>query len=229
MTSGIILTRRLLLSMTLASGFAGHSSGQAAGLEPIPVKLPKPMFEGTPENVEGVARIEKPLGRPRPPFLAPAGVRNVALDMLVTSSDPDPAVGAIEMITDGDKGGGDGSFVELAAGVQHVTIDIEEEFEIYAILFWHYHKQARVYFDVVVQVAADPDFIMDVRTLFNNDHDNSAGLGIGDDLHYVETAEGKLVDAKGHRARFVRLYSNGSNASGNNHYVEVEVFGKPVE
>jgi hypothetical protein len=69
---------------------------------------------------------------------------------------------------------------------------------------------------------------MNVRTLFNNDHDNSAGLGIGPDLHYVETAEGKLVDGKGHRARYLRLYSNGSNVSENNHYVEVEVFGKPA-
>lgn len=219
----IVTTRRRFLSAVAACAVP------TSALEPLPIVLPKPMFEGTPENIRGVTKLEKPLGRPRPPFLAPPGVRNVSQEMLITSSDPDPTIGDIEMITDGDKAGADGSYVELAAGAQHITIDLEEECEIYAILFWHYHKQARVYFDVVVQLADDPDFITGVRTLFNNDHDNSAGLGMGHDLHYVETAEGKLVDAKGHHARFVRLYSNGSSASANNHYVEVEVFGKPVQ
>ena len=46
--------------------------------------------------------------------------------------------------------------------------------EIYAIVIWLFHKEPRVYFDVVVQVADDPDFITNVRTLFNNDIDNSA-------------------------------------------------------
>ena len=30
----------------------------------------------------------------------------------------------------------------------------------------------------------------------NNDHDNTVGLGAGKDLNYVETAEGRLIDAK---------------------------------
>jgi len=81
---------------------------------------------------------------------------------------------------------------------------------------------------VVVQVADDPDLISNVRTVFNNDHDNSSGLGVGQDLHYVETAEGKLIDAKGARARYIRLYSSGNNSNDLNHYVEVEVYGKPA-
>ena len=83
--------------------------------------------------------------------------------------------------------------------------------------------------DVVVQVADDPDFISNVRTLFNNDHDNSSGLGIGSDMHYVETAEGKLIDAKGLRARYICLYSNGNSSNELNHYIEVEVFGRPAK
>jgi len=82
--------------------------------------------------------------------------------------------------------------------------------------------------DVVVQVADDADFISQVRTLFNNDRDNSSGLGVGADRPYVETAEGKLIDAKGTVARYVRLYSRGNNANDQNHYLEVEVFGRPV-
>jgi hypothetical protein len=82
---------------------------------------------------------------------------------------------------------------------------------------------------VAVQVADDPDFIANVRTLFNNDRTNAAGQGIGKDLRYVETAEGKLIDAKGVEARYVRLISNGSDKTATNHYIEVEVFGQPVK
>ena len=96
------------------------------------------------------------------------------------------------------------------------------------MLFWHFHKQPRVYYDVVVQVADDPDFITNVRTIYNNDLDNSSGLGLGKDMHYVETSEGRLVDAKGVKGRFIRLYSNGNTANELNHYIEVEVFGKPA-
>jgi hypothetical protein len=197
-------------------------------LVPIDIKLPKPMFIGTPQDTR-VANLEKPLGTLRPPFLAPAGTKNVAFGKPVSSSDEEPIIGDIEMITDGDKEAADGSYVELGPFLQHVTVDLEAVHEIYAIVIWHYHKQAQVYFDVVVQVSDDPDFISNVTTLFNNDIDNSAGLGVGTDMHYTETNEGKLIDAKGVRARYVRLYSNGNTGNDLNHYIEVEVYGKPVK
>jgi len=197
-------------------------------LVPLALKLPKEMFIGTPQNID-VPNLEKALGHPRDPFLVPAGTKNVALGKPVTSSDPMPIIGELEMITDGDKEATDGSYVELGPLLQHVTIDLGADYNIYAVLLWHYHKQARVYFDVIVQVADDADFITNVQTLFNNDIDNSAGLGVGQGMHYVETAEGKLIDAKGVKGRFVRLYSRGSNQNDLNHYIEVEVFGKPAK
>lgn len=199
----------------------------AGNLVPLPLQLPKPMFEGTPQNL-AVPNLEKPLGRPRDPFLAPAGVTNVAKGKKVVSSDMEPVIGELVQVTDGDKKGAEGSFVELGPGVQHVTIDLGTSQEIFAILFWHFHKTPRVYLDVVVQVADDADFKKNVRTLFNNDQDNTSKLGAGQDQNYVETAEGKLVDAKGSRGRFVRLYSKGNNANELNHYVEVEVYGRPA-
>lgn len=205
------------------------ASGHQPGLIPIPLILPKPMFVGTPTNFEGVTDIEPPLGKARPPFYAPKGVTNVALGKPVTSSTPEPIIGKLSQITDGDKEASDASLVELDPFLQHVTIDLEQPHEIYAIVVWHYHKQPRVYFDVVVQVADDQDFISNVRTLFNNDRDNSSGLGVGKDMHYVETNEGKLIDAKGVVARYVRLYSKGNNANDQNHYLEVEVYGRPVK
>ncbi len=211
-----------------AQAAAQAPAGAGAKLVPIPIQLPKPMFEGTPQNLT-VPNLQKPLGRPRDPFLAPAGVTNVAKGKKVTSSDMEPVIGEIEQVTDGDKKGVEGSFVELGPGVQSVTVDLGAPHEVFAVLFWHFHKTPRVYFDVVVQLADDADFKKNVRTVFNNDHDNTSGLGAGKDMNFVETAEGKLVDAKGSRARYVRLFSKGNNANELNHYVEVEVFGRPVK
>lgn len=202
---------------------------EAAGdMVELEIKLPKPMFVGTPQNIR-IQNLEPARKSARPPLYAPAGTQNVALGKTVASSDDAPIIGEIEMITDGDKEAADGSYVELAPFLQHVTIDLGTEHEIYAILVWHFHKQARVYYDVVVQVADDADFITNVRTVFNNDDDNSAGLGIGSNYNYIETFEGKLIDAKGQHARYVRLYSNGNNGNELNHYIEVAVYGKPTK
>ena len=215
-------TALALLPAAILGGFAAQLK-----LEPLPIVLPKPLFEGTPVP-PNVPNLEKPSGRPRPPFLAPAGVSNVALRKLVSSSDSDPVVGNLDMITDGNKRGTDGSFVQLKAGVQNIVIDLEARHTIFAILIWHYVKEPRAYASVVVEAADDPDFISNVRTLFNNDSTNAAGLGIGKDMRYVETSEGKLIDAKGVEARYIRLFSNGSDKAETNHYLEVEVFGKAL-
>lgn len=221
----------ILLSCAVAGPLGAQAAAKApAGdkLVPLPIQLPKPMFEGTPQNIT-VPNLQKPLGRAREPFLAPAGVTNVAKGKKVTSSDMEPVIGELDQVTDGDKKGADGSFVELGPAVQHVTIDLGAMHEVFAILFWHFHKTPRVYLDTIVQVADDAEFTKNVRTLFNNDHDNTSKLGAGKDMNFVETSEGKLIDAKGSRARAVRLYSRGSTANELNHYVEVEVFGRPAK
>ena len=202
------------------------STGEESKLAPIPLVLPKPMFVGTPENLSGVENLEKPLGKPRPAFLAPEGTRNLALNKSLTSSEMDPITGALEMIVDGDKDATEGSVVELGPFKQWVQIDLEKEAEIYAVVFWHYHKTPRVYFDIVVQISDDEEFITGVTTIYNNDLNNSIGLGVGTDKHYVETAEGRLIDAKGVKGRFVRLYSQSNNQNDYSHYIEVEVYGK---
>ena len=196
--------------------------------QPLSIELPKPMFVGTPKNIRS-DNLEKPRGTKRPAFYAPEGTKNVALGKPVSSSDEEPIIGEISQITDGDKEAVDGSYVELGFDLQHVQVDLEAKHKIYAIVVWHYHQQARVYHDVVVQLADDPDFILNVRTLFNNDHDNSSGLGVGKDKEFFDTYEGKLVDAEGAEAQYVRLYSKGSTSNDMNHYIEVEVYGKPLD
>jgi hypothetical protein len=192
---------------------------------PIPLELPKPLFVGTPVPIK-VPNLEKPSGVKRPPFLAPAGTVNLARGKPVTASDAYPVIGEIAFVTDGEKDGSDGTFVEFGPELQWVQIDLGAPATLYAVVVWHFHSQARVYHAVIVQVSDDPAFKTGVQTLFNNDYDNSAKLGEGKDFSYVETAEGRLIDAKGSRARYVRLYSNGNTTNELNHYVEVEVFGK---
>jgi len=204
------------------------ASNSQTVMEPIPLELPKAVFVGTPQDFR-VPNLEEPLGHERPPFPAPAGTKNVALGKPVTSSDPQPIIGELSYVTDGDKEATEGSYVELAPLKQHITIELEGQYKIYAIVVWHFHKQARVYHDVIVQLADDPDFTTGVKTLFNNDYDNSYGLGVGQDKPYVETAEGKLIDAKGLEARYVRLHSNRNTSDGLNDYTEVEVYGKAVK
>ena len=194
---------------------------------PLKTQLPPPLFVGTPVPVN-VPHLEPPRHGRRPEFLVPAGTKNLARGRKVTASDDNPNVGTLDMIVDGDKAGDEGSWVELGPGKQWVQIDLAAKANIYAVLVWHFHSQARVYRDVVVQVSDDPSFRSGVTTIFNNDFQNQLGLGAGKDLNYIETFEGKLIDAKGVQGRYVRLYSNGNTANKLNHYIEVEVWGKPA-
>jgi hypothetical protein len=109
-----------------------------------------------------------------------------------------------------------------------VQIDLQKEADIYAVMMWHFHSQKRVYFDVVVQVSDDPKFEKGVTTIYNNDANNELGLGAGKDRPYIETYQGKLIDAGDVKGRYVRLYSKGNTTNKLNHYIEVEVFGKPA-
>ena len=196
----------------------------------LPIVLPAPKFAGTPGSLEGVTNLEAPLGHDRPPLLAPRGATNVALHKSVTSSSTEPILGTLAMITDGNKDAIEGNLVELDPMPQWITIDLGSPYELYAVLFWHYHQQERAYRDVIVQVSNDPDFI-EFQTFFNNDDDNSVGQGIGSDKNYVETNEGKLIDLVKTKVtgQYVRLYSNGNNQNELNHYLEVEVYGRPVQ
>lgn len=196
-------------------------------LEPVPIRLPNPGYEGTPPNFANIPNMEKPSGRERGPFLAPPGVKNVARGKKVTSSESNPVVGDLDMVTDGDTTQIEGNNVELGRGVQWIAIDLETPQEVYGVLFWHYY-QPRVYFSVVVQTADDEAFTKNVQTWFNNDTGNKAKQGAGKNLNYVETYEGKLVDCKGVLARYVRLYSAGNSNNEFNDYIEVEVLGRPA-
>jgi hypothetical protein len=201
---------------------------QDQGKEVLQIQLPKPMFVGTPKNIR-TPNLETITGKPRGPFMVPVGTALLSAGKPVAASDKEPVIGELAFVTDGKKSGEDGYYVEFGPMLQWVQIDLGKSQELQAIVAWHYHSQARVYRDVVVQVSDDKDFIGGVTTVFNNDHDNTTGLGAGKDKEYIETFDGKLFDPKGVKARYIRLYSGGNTSNDMNHYVEVEVYGLPAK
>jgi hypothetical protein len=194
------------------------AGAEEAGKVELQIKLPRPMFTGTPKNIK-TANLEPPRTEPkRPAFMVPQGTTNLAAGKAVSGSDEEPVIGELEQITDGDKEGVEGSYVELGPGKQYVQVDLGKPATL---------SEARVYHDVIIQTAADEDFITDVKTVYNNDHDNSSGLGVGKDFEYIETYEGRLIPVADVTGRYVRVYSSGNTSDEMNHYTEIEVYGVP--
>lgn len=190
----------------------------------LKIELPPVALVGTPQPIRVPAERLAPAQTPS--VKIPKGCTNLAAGKTVTASDKNPIVGEPAYLTDGDKDGDEGYEVELAPGLQWIQIDLGEAADIFAIALWHYHRQKRVYHDVVIQVSDDPAFKKDVKTVFNNDFDNSAKLGKGEDKVYIETHAGKIIPVNGVHGRYVRFYSRGNTSDSGNHYIEAEVYGK---
>src|SRR3954471_1663040 len=71
---------------------------------PLKTQLPKPLFVGTPVPLN-VPNLEPPMKGKRPDFMIPAGSVNLAKGKKVTSSDENPVVGTLDLVTDSDKAG----------------------------------------------------------------------------------------------------------------------------
>jgi hypothetical protein len=217
-----LLSRRLAFSLSL--GLLAVPSAMAQDSEAIKIELPEAYFGGTPLEYWSPS-LEEEDYKDRAPFMAPKGTAVISKGKPVKASG-DPTVGELKQITDGDKDYAKTSLIELPEGLQWVQVDLEKSSQIYAVLVWHFHEGKRVYFDFVAQVSDDPEFKTGVTTIYNNDYDNSAGLGVGEDKEYIESYKGRLIDAKGAKGRYLRVYGKGSTASDFNHFIEVEVWGK---
>jgi hypothetical protein len=212
------MTKKLISLLALSA-----VATTAVAEKQLTVEFPPPFLIGTPVQVN-LPHLEA-AGTPAPVIMVPDNVANLAEGKEVTSSDDFPIIGDLSYATDGDKESEEGYFVELAPGLQWIQVDLEKESTIYGVSMWHFHTQKRAYHDVVVQISNDPEFKSGVTTVFNNDHDNSSGLGKGADKAYLEINQGKLVNARKTKGQYVRLYSAGNTSNEMNHVVEVEVFG----
>lgn len=185
----------------------------------------------TPGNPKGLKPPHLRKEVRRPPFMVPAGVKNLAFHKAVTSSVDEPVIGDVDQVNDGIKKSGEFDYVELGPGHQWVQVDLGSARAVHAIVIWHFYKNATIYNDVMVQVADDAAFAKNVKMLFNNDHDNSAGMGRGKDTAFRTRWWGEIVDARGANmegtsARFVRVYTANGMEGEAIRFVELEVYGK---
>ncbi|MDR0535693.1 MAG: discoidin domain-containing protein [Puniceicoccales bacterium] len=216
--------KKHILTTALLAAFAAATP--AIAQEKLKLAFPPVNIVGTPIPINIPHNKDESGSYLAPEISVPSGVKNLAKNKKVTSSDPNPIVGELSLITDGDKDADEGFEVELAPGSQWVQIDLEKSATIYAVAVWHFHRQKRSYKAVTIQISDDPTFKTGVKTIFNTDTANINKQGVGTDQGYVETNFGRLIEAKGGiQGRYVRLYSAGSNATTGNHYIEVEVHG----
>lgn len=220
----------LVLSL-VAAGFALVQTAQAGDNDKVPLilKLPAPAFKGTPKDIQLSSYVEPLSDKPRPPMMVPPGLKNIAPAAKLTCSDKNATADTLAKIVDGDKEASEQSIIYLRKGTQWVQMDFGSPQQIFAVVIWHAHNATKVYHDVIVQTADDQDFLQNVKTIFNNDQDNTSGQGVGTDREYFETNEGKLIDTKGITTRFMRFYSKGSTESALNEYTEIEVYGRPAK
>src|SRR4029078_10850633 len=108
-------------------------------------------------------------------------------------------------------------------------IDLGQSLPIYAVAMWHDHRLIQAFHDVVLQVSGYPQFKTGVTTLFNNDTDNSSNLGVGTVREYFELEFGRVVPAKGVKARYVRGYTKGGSRRALNCWQEIEVYALPAK
>jgi hypothetical protein len=222
----------VLLMLGLGGGslsWAGDAPATNSDWVTLVLKLPSSHYTGTPPNAPPGTTVNVMQDQADAPVRMPKDARNIAPRAKVTCSDKNATRDDLAKLTDGDKEAEGDSVLQLHKGLQWVQFDFGSPQEIYAVAIWHAHESPKICQSVIVQVADDVDFTENVRSLFNNDRENKAGLGAGTDRQYFETYKGKTINANGVHARYLRLYSDGSTQNHLNEYTEVEVYGRPVK
>lgn len=219
------LTTPALATALLTGALALNASAQDK--EALVLQLPAPTLKGTPEQLPTGTNIEPNSDKAPAPMQIAKGAKNVALGKTVTTSVKPFSETQPDAITDGKKEAFDYDTVEMKKGTQWVQVDLGASYKIEAVAVWHDHRYIQVMHDVIVQVSDDPEFKTGVTTLFNNDTDNSSGLGVGTDREYFERHYGRVIDGKGAKARYVRGYTKGSHLSALNCWQELEVYAVP--
>ena len=194
----------------------------------IKFELPPPHSSGTPKEIKSDnLEPDRGPGKLRPPIMVePEYAKKLTTEDTKVTTSEEAVTGENEYVVDGDKTPDATSMLQLPGGVQWVQLDLGAEHDISAVCVWHDQGDERVYKDVIVQISNDANFVDGVKTIFNNDHDNTAKLGAGKDKEYRERNDGRPMDAKLTKGRYVRCYSNGSTSEPVNNYIEIEVFGK---
>ncbi len=166
---------------------------------------------------------------------------NVARNKAVTTNAPTTSNQPLSALTDGVTARDKYVLYSVSTGPKWAQVDLGRAYEITRLnVRSDWGSSAGVYRtarDVVVQLSNDPDFATGVTTVFNNDADNSAGLGAGTDEEYLEPGDGSgkdIVLAAPVNARYVRFWANGHirvNGQLNlvNTPIEIEAYADPED
>ena len=125
----------------------------------------------------------------------------------------------------------------------YMQVDLGSECDIAGVQLWRYFDGGKKYDTTALVVSDDPEFAKgSYKVLYYSAADKSKDLfDLGQmptENLYSESKDGKVLfgsteekaDQESVRARYVRLYGNGYEGSngGDNHVVELKVFGKKV-
>jgi len=91
-SDSIVFAILLLFLFFLSPGFGFQDAGEEK--VELKLKLPKPMFVGTPRNIRS-PNLERITGKSRPPFYVPQGTELLSFHKPVTASDTEPVIGGI--------------------------------------------------------------------------------------------------------------------------------------
>ena len=213
-------------------GVAAFATVVMADKVAIKFELPPPHITGTPKEIKSDnLEPDRGQGKLRPPIMVePEFAKKLTNEDTKVTTSEEAVSGENEYVVDGDKTADMTAMLQLPSGLQWVQLDLGAEHVISAICVWHDQGDDRVYKDVIMQISNDEKFAdkTKITTVFNNDHDQTSklGLGKGPDKEYRERNDGRPVDAKLTKGRYVRVYSAGSSSEPTNNYIEIEVFGK---
>ena len=189
--------------------------------------------------------LPKPPEVPEPKFENLAQGKNVSAAFVGAAGDATNAGSPLSNAVDGSIGtahyaifGKDGQNKPA-----YMTVDLGCECDIAGVQLWRYYGDTRTYDTTALVASNDPKFPADAsKVLYYSAEDKTKdlyNLGVKptEDL-YVESKDGKLLfgsadersGEKSVRARYVRLYGNSKvdAKGGDNHVVELKVFGKKV-
>src|SRR5215471_12272239 len=109
-TSRFCILAAIITLGACSSQMAQDSTATASGDKvPLVLKLPPPAFKGTPKDIPLNSYVEPLSDKPRPPMMVPPGLKNLALNSKLTSSDKNATLDILAKLIDGDKESSDQS------------------------------------------------------------------------------------------------------------------------
>src|ERR1700759_3897303 len=126
--------KKLAVYLTLIATLAVRADEPTV---PLVIKLPAPVFAGTPKSAPKDVVVDAIPDKPAAPLQVPADVKNLAPKAKITTSDKGANKTELAKITDGVKEADGEDIVQLHKGLQGVQFDLGGAQELFAIMFWH--------------------------------------------------------------------------------------------